>query len=287
MVIKSQSQIKDNEIGLYLVSTPIGNLKDITLRAIETLKKSSFILCEDTRVSKILLDKYQIKSQLISNHKFNESKNLNKIIDHLKSGKIISLISDAGTPSISDPGAILVNECVRNNIKITPIPGPSAVATAVSISGFSEKFIFLGFLPEKKKALLNMFDKISKFDETCVFFISAKKVNKIIPDLKKNFTGRKIIFCREISKIYEEFIRKNVDDLEIFDKDLKGELTIVISEKKIQKNNSQELSESDMNIIRKLINKLTVKEITDIISHNNEISKKKIYDYCLKIKNEI
>jgi 16S rRNA (cytidine1402-2'-O)-methyltransferase len=287
MIIKSQSQIKDNEIGLYLVSTPIGNLKDITLRAIETLKKSSFILCEDTRVSKILLDKYQIKSQLISNHKFNESKNLNKIIDHLKSGKIISLISDAGTPSISDPGAILVNECVRNNIKITPIPGPSAVATAVSISGFSEKFIFLGFLPEKKKALLNIFDKISKFDETCVFFISAKKVNKIIPDLKKNFSGRKIIFCREISKIYEEFIRKNVDDLEIFDKELKGELTIVISEKKINKNNSQELSESDMNIIRKLINKLTVKEITDIISHNNEISKKKIYNYCLKIKNEI
>ena len=287
MVIKSQSQIKDNEIGLYLVSTPIGNLKDITLRAIETLKKSSFILCEDTRVSKILLDKYQIKSQLISNHKFNESKNLNKIIDHLKSGKIISLISDAGTPSISDPGAILVNECVKNNIKIIPIPGPSAVATAVSISGFSEKFIFLGFLPEKKKALLNIFDKISKFDETCVFFISAKKVNKIIPDLKKNFTGRKIIFCREISKIYEEFIRKNVDDLEIFDKELKGELTIVISEKKINKNNSQELSESDMNIIRKLINKLTVKEITDIISHDNEIPKKKIYNYCLKIKNEI
>ena len=287
MVIKSQSQIKDNENGLYLVSTPIGNLKDITLRAIETLKKSSFILCEDTRVSRILLDKYQIKSQLFSNHKFNESKNLNKIIDHLKSGKIISLISDAGTPSISDPGAILVNECVRNNIKITPIPGPSAVATAVSISGFSEKFIFLGFLPEKKKALLNIFDKISKFDETCVFFISAKKVNKIIPDLKKNFTGRKIIFCREISKIYEEFIRKNVDDLEIFDKELKGELTIVISEKKISKNNSQELSESDMNIIKKLINKLTIKEITDIICHNKDISKKEIYNYCLKIKNEI
>ena len=287
MVIKSQSQIKDNENGLYLVSTPIGNLKDITLRAIETLKKSSFILCEDTRVSRILLDKYQIKSQLISNHKFNESKNLNKIIDQLKSGKIISLISDAGTPSISDPGAILVNECVRNNIKITPIPGPSAVAAAVSISGFSEKFIFLGFLPEKKKALLNIFDKISKFDETCVFFISAKKVNKIIPDLKKNFTGRKIIFCREISKIYEEFIRKNVDDLEIFGQELKGELTIVISEKKISKNNSQELSESDVNIIKKLINKLTIKEITDIICHNKDISKKEIYNYCLKIKNEI
>ena len=287
MIIKSQSEIKDNENGLYLVSTPIGNLKDITFRAIETLKKSSYILCEDTRVSRILLDRYQIKSELISNHKFNESKNLNKIINLLKSGEIISLISDAGTPSISDPGAILVNECVRNNIKITPIPGPSAVATAVSISGFSEKFIFLGFLPEKKKELENVFNKISKFDETCVFFISARKVNKIIPELKKNFSGRKIIFCREISKIYEEFIRKNVDDLDIFDKDLKGELTIVISEKKISKNNSQELSESDMNMINKLINKLTIKEITEIISRNNEISKKEIYNYCLRIKNEI
>ena len=287
MIIKSQSEIKDNENGLYLVSTPIGNLKDITFRAIETLKKSSYILCEDTRVSRILLDRYQIKSDLISNHKFNESKNLNKIINLLKSGEIISLISDAGTPSISDPGAILVNECVRNNIKITPIPGPSAVATAVSISGFSEKFIFLGFLPEKKKELENVFNKISKFDETCVFFISARKVNKIIPELKKNFSGRKIIFCREISKIYEEFIRKNVDDLDIFDKDLKGELTIVISEKKISKNNSQELSESDMNMINKLINKLTIKEITQIISRNNEISKKEIYNYCLRIKNEI
>ena len=142
MVIKSQSQINDNENGLYLVSTPIGNLKDITLRAIETLKRSSHILCEDTRVSRILLDRYEIKSRLISNHKFNESKNLNKIVDLLNSGETISLISDAGTPSISDPGAILVNECIKNNIKIVPIPGPSAVASAVSMSGFSEKFIF-------------------------------------------------------------------------------------------------------------------------------------------------
>ena len=287
MIIKSQSQIKDNENGLYLVSTPIGNLKDITLRAIETLKKSSYILCEDTRVSRILLDRYEIKSRLISNHKFNESKNLSKIIDLLKSGETIALISDAGTPSISDPGAILVNECVKNNIKIIPIPGPSAVATAVSISGFSEKFIFYGFLPEKKQAIANVFNQISKFNDTCVFFISSKKVNKIIPELKKNFSGRKVIFCREISKIYEEFIRKNVDDLEIFNKELKGELTIVISEKKIEKNYSQELSESDMNIIKKMINKLTIKEITEIISQNKDISKKEIYKYCLKIKNEI
>jgi len=287
MVIKSQSQINHNENGLYLVSTPIGNLKDITLRAIETLKRSSQILCEDTRVSRNLLDRYEIKSQLVSNHKFNESKNLNKIINLLKSGEIISLISDAGTPSISDPGAILVNECIKNNIKVIPIPGPSAVASAVSISGFSEKFIFYGFLPEKKQALINAFNKISKFDETCVFFISPKKVNKIIPELKKNFSGRKIVFCREISKIYEEFIRKNVDDLDILDMELKGELTIVVSEKKIDKNHSQELSESDINIIKKMINKLTIKEITEVICQNKDISKKEIYNYCLKLKNEI
>ena len=287
MIIKSQSEIKDDENGLCLVSTPIGNLKDITLRAVETLKKSSHILCEDTRVSRNLLDRYEIKTKLISNHKFNESKNLNKIIDLLKSGETISLISDAGTPSISDPGAILVNECIKHNIKITPIPGPSAVTVAVSMSGFSEKFIFHGFLPEKKKAIENVLNKISKFDETCVFFISPKKVNKIIPELKKNFSGRKVVFCREITKIYEEFIRKDIDDLDIFNMELKGELTVVISEKKIDKNHSQELTESDMNIIKMMINKLSVKEITEIIGQTKNISKKEIYNYCLKLKNEI
>ena len=287
MIIKSQSEIKDAENRLYLVSTPIGNLKDITLRAIEKLKKSTYILCEDTRVSRNLLDRYEIKSKLISNHKFNESKNLNKIVDLLKSGEIISLISDAGTPSISDPGAILVNECIKNNIKITPIPGPSAVTVAVSMSGFSEKFIFHGFLPEKKKAIEDVLNKISKFDETCVFYISPKKVNKIIPELKIFFSGRKIVFCREITKIYEEFIRKDIDELDILNMELKGELTIVISEKKIDKNNSQELSESDMNIIKMMINKLTIKEITEIISQIKDVSKKEIYNYCLKLKNEI
>jgi|TARA_B110000003_G_scaffold100559_1_gene102850 16S rRNA (cytidine1402-2'-O)-methyltransferase len=286
MIIKSQSQIKDNENGLYLVSTPIGNLKDITYRAIETLKKSSYILCEDTRVSKNLLDKYEIKSKLISNHKFNEKKNLDKIIDLLKLGQTISLISDAGTPSISDPGAILVNECVKNNIQIIPIPGPSAVATAVSISGFSEKFFFYGFLPDKKQALLNDFKKFSNIDGSFVFFISPKKINKIIPELKKNFSGRKIVFCREISKLYEEYIRKNVDDLELFTKEPKGELTVVISEKKDDKNTSQELSESDKVIINKMIKKLSVKEIVSFINHNRSISKKEIYNYCLRLKDE-
>ncbi len=287
MIIKSQYQNKDVKNGLYLVSTPIGNLKDITFRAVETLKKSDYILCEDTRVSKNLLNRYEIKSKLISNHKFNEKKNLSKIIDLLKSGKVISLISDAGTPSISDPGAILVKECAENDISIIPIPGPSAVATAVSVSGFSEKFFFYGFFPEKKKTLINDLKKLSELNSSLVFFVSPKKINKIIPDLKENFIDRKIVFCREISKLYEEIIRKNVQDLEPFKKEPKGELTIVISEKKSLKNTSQGLSESDKNNIEKMLNKLSVKEITNVISQNTNISKKEIYNYCLKLKNEI
>ena len=286
MIIKPQFELKEYENGLYLVSTPLGNLKDITLRAIEVLDKSDYILCEDTRVSKNLLDKYQIKSKLISNHKFNEKKNVVKIIEHLKSGKIISLISDAGTPSISDPGSILVNECIDNEIKIFPIPGPSAISTAVSISGFSDKFLFYGFFPEKKQLLASELEKLSKFENTLVFFVSPKKINKIIPEIKKNFIGRKIVFCREITKMYEEFIRKNVNELDLFEKEPKGELTVVISEKKINKKVSQKLSESDKNIINTMINRLSTKEITDILSQTSNVSKKEIYNYCLELKNE-
>jgi len=286
MIIKPQFKLKEYENGLYLVSTPLGNLKDITLRAIEVLHQSDYILCEDTRVSKNLLDKYQIKSKLLSNHKFNEKKNVIKIIEYLKSGKLVSLISDAGTPSISDPGSILVNECVSNEIKIFPIPGPSAVAAAVSISGFSDKFLFCGFLPDKKQQLSDELKKFSEFKNSLVFFVSPKKINKIIPEIKKNLTGRKIVFCREITKIYEEFIRKNVDELELFEKEPKGELTVVVSEKKINKNISQNLTESDKSIIKKMINILSTKEITNILSQSTDVPKKIIYKYCLELKNE-
>ena len=286
MIIKPQFKLKEYENGLYLVSTPLGNLKDITLRAIEVLKQSHYILCEDTRVSKNLLDKYQVKSKLISNHKFNEKKNVEKIIEYLKSGKIISLISDAGTPSISDPGLILVDECINNEIRVFPIPGPSAVTAAVSISGFLDKFLFCGFFPDKKKQLSDELKKFSEIENSLVFFVSPKKINKIIPEIKKNFTGRKIVFCREITKMYEEFIRKNVDELELFEKEPKGELTVVISEKKINKNISQKLTESDMNIIKKMINKLSTKEITDILGQITNVPKKEIYNYCLELKNE-
>ena len=270
--------------GLYLVPTPIGNLSDITLRALELLKNSDFILCEDTRVSKKLLSKFSIESKLISNYKFNEKKNLPKILDLLSNEKIISLISDAGTPGISDPGRLLINECVKKNINIFPLPGPSAITAAVSVSGFSDKYFFYGLFPDKLKSLKEDLKILSELNSSIVFFISAKKINKIIPYIKDYFINRDILICREISKIYEEYSRYTIDELKIFETTPKGELTIVISEKKIDKKTSHFLSESDKKNIHKMINKLSIKEIVNLISQNNKISKKQIYNYCLKIK---
>jgi 16S rRNA (cytidine1402-2'-O)-methyltransferase len=272
--------------GLYIVSTPIGNLSDITLRALETLKKSDYILCEDTRTSKNLLDRYEIKSKLISNHKFNEKKNLSKLIEILKSDCIVSLISDAGTPSVSDPGAVLINECLINKINIYPIPGASAVSSAVSISGFSEKYYFYGFFPEKNNKLKEDFEKLRNIEGCIIFFISPRKFNRSVKDIKEYFLDRKILICREMTKFYEEFIRTDVDKLEAFKSDPKGELTIVISEKTKERNSSIILKESDKRNIQKMFKKLSIKDITDLISQNSNVPKKEIYNYCLKLKNE-
>ena len=287
MVTKFKFPNKEIKKGLYLVSTPIGNLKDITLRAIEILKISDYILCEDTRISKNLLKIYEIKSNLISHHKFNEKKNTSKIVEILKKGSTISLISDAGTPGVSDPGKILINECIKNNIKIIPIPGPSAVTSAVSISGFSEKFYFYGFFPEKKKIITEDLKFLSKLDCSIVFFASPKKFNKFIPFIKENFLNRKILICREMTKYYEEFLRSDIEEIDKFNINFKGELTIVISEKKNNKKDSDFLSESDKRNIKKMINKLSVKEIIGIINKDRKIPKKIIYNYCIEIKNEI
>ena len=286
MILQTEKIIPKLKPGLYVVSTPIGNLEDITLRAIETLKQSEYILCEDTRVSKNLFERYKIRSKLIPNHKFNEKKNLRKILEILKSNSIVSMISDAGTPSISDPGSILINECVSNNINIYPVPGASAVSAAVSISGFSSKHFFYGFFPENKKMLNKDLNILSKLDSSIIFFISSKKINKNIPNIKNFFLDRKILICREISKFYEEYIRMDVVDIELFEKIPKGELTLVLSEKINNKNTSIKLEESDKKNIKKMIKTLSVKDITNLIIQNKDIPKKDVYNYCLKLKNE-
>ena len=219
-------------------------------------------------------------------HKFNEKKNVSKLVKLLKEGSIISMISDAGTPTISDPGKILINECINNKIDIIPLPGPSSVLSAVSISGFSDKFFFYGFFPEKKKILEEDLKSLSLLNSSIVFFISAKKINKMITNLKLFFKNRKIVICREMTKYYEEFIRCDINDLEKIDLELKGEFTIVISEKNLDNKISQSLNESDKRMISQIINKISIKEIVNLISQNRKISKKEIYNYCLKLKNE-
>jgi len=272
--------------GLYCVATPIGNLGDITLRALEVIKNSDLILCEDTRVSKKLLSKFNINKKLVSHHKFNENKNLNFILKILENNKIISMISDAGTPAISDPGRILINRCIEKNINIFSVPGPSAVSAAISVSGFSDKYLFCGFLPQKKNEINNLFNSVSNFNYSIVFFISPKKISKIIDLIKKYFFNRNILICREITKFHEEYIRSSVKNLSEVPFLTKGEFTIVISEDNSLKKNFNKLEESDKKKISKLIKKMTIKNIVNEINKDKKFPKKLIYDYCLKVKNE-
>jgi 16S rRNA (cytidine1402-2'-O)-methyltransferase len=272
--------------GLYIVSTPIGNLDDITLRSLEVLKNSDIILCEDTRRSIKLLNHYKIKKKLLSYHKFNEQKELQKIIEYLNEGKILSLISDAGTPILSDPGLLLIRTCIENNIEIFPLPGPSVITTAVSISGFDDKFLFYGFLPKNENELVKIINSLKNIDFSLVFFLPAVKLNFYLNFFKKYFSGRNILIAREVSKIHETFYRDRVSTIKPFKTVLKGELTVVIS--KIYTNNESE-TESDLDITveaKKYLKKYSLKDVVELISKKEKVSKKKVYEICLKIKND-
>ena len=281
-------ELNDNlKPGLYCVSTPIGNLGDITLRAIYILNKSDVILSEDTRVSSKLLSRFNINTKLLSNHKFNEKKNIKNVLNLLKENKIISIISDAGTPTISDPGGILINECIENKINIFPVPGSSAATAAVSVSGFSNNFFFCGFLPDKKLQIDQLFKKISNLNYSIVFFISPKKIKKIRTQIQKYFNDRDILITREMTKLHEEYIRDKVKNLKNINISEKGEMTVVISENLNLQNRLQVIEESVKKKIIKLLKKMSIKDVTSKISNENNVSKKIVYNFCLKRKNEI
>ena len=269
---------------LYIVSTPIGNLEDITLRALEVLKNSDIILCEDTRRSFKLVDHYKIKKKLISYHKFNEKKKLKSIIEHFNEGKILSLISDAGTPLLSDPGRLLVNECISNGIQVIPIPGVSSITSALSVSGFVDQFLFYGFLPKTENELIKVLTSLSQNEFSQIFFIPAIKINFYINNFKKFYAGRKILIAREITKIHESFVRSNIEDLKPFKSLIKGEITVVISEAISQVKNFDE--KKIVNKIKKYIKKYSLKDTVNLILETEKINKKKVYDLCLKIKND-
>ncbi len=271
--------------GLYIVSTPIGNLDDITLRALNVLKNSDKILCEDTRRSIKLLNHYNINNKLISNHKFNEKKTSSIILENIKNGEVVSIISDAGTPTISDPGLVLIRECIKNNIKIFPIPGVSAVTTAISVSGLSDQYFFYGFLPKKKAAIEKEFKKLKEHKFNLVFFIPAIKINFYMELFKKFMKKREVFIAREMTKIHETFYRFNLDQFSGFKENLKGELTVIISGNSENFTNNTVIDTKKLNIeIKQYLKKYSVKDVVNLFSQKNNLPKKKIYDICLKLK---
>jgi len=268
--------------SLYIVSTPIGNLDDITIRAIDVLKKSDIILCEDTRHSLKLLNHLNIKKKLISYHKFNEKRELENIIEYLKDGKILSLISDAGTPALSDPGRLLIQTCIKKKINIVPIPGVSSISTSMSISGFKDQFLFYGFLPKTEKELEKVLLSLSKYVFSQVFFIPAIKINFYLKHFKNFFSGRKILIAKELTKLHESLYREDIDKINMFKTSFKGELTVVISEK----DNKDKILDEDKIIekAKKFLKKYSLKDVVELLFESEKINKKKIYQICLNIK---
>ena len=269
---------------LYIVSTPIGNLDDITLRAIEVLKNSDIILCEDTRHSLKLLNHLKIKKKLISYHKFNEKKELEKIIKYLNEGKILSLISDAGTPLLSDPGRLLIQACIKKNIKIFPIPGVSSITASMSISGFKDQFLFYGFLPKTERELEKILSYLSQLSFSQVFFIPSIKINFYLKKFKQFFPGRKLLIAKEITKLHEAFYRDDVNKINMFKSPIKGELTVVISE-----NNIKDKFFDEKKVIKKArlyLKKYSLKDVVELLFESEKINKKKIYQICLSIKKD-
>ena len=268
--------------ALYIVSTPIGNLDDITLRSIDILKSSDIILCEDTRHSLKLLNHLNIKKKLISYHKFNEKKKLNEIIEYINEGKILSLISDAGTPLLSDPGRLLIQTCIQENINIIPIPGASSITTSISVSGFKDQFLFFGFLPKTENELEKNLSYLSKLSFSQIFFVPSIKINFYIKKFKKFFSGRKILIAKEMTKLHEYFYRNNIDDIGIFKSPIKGELTVVISEKNTK---GDFLDENKIKKKAKIfLKKYSLKDVVELLFESEGVNRKKIYKICLDLK---
>ena len=271
--------------GLYIVSTPIGNLKDITVRALSVLKNCDLIACEDTRVTRKLLSSYEIKSKnLVSLHEHSPQQKLIFLIDKIKKEKSIALVSDAGTPLISDPGIQLVILAINNNIKITPIPGPSAITASLVGSGLAhDNFFFVGFLPNKKKRI-NTLNKYKKIDSLLIFYENAKRIKETINDMFSIFGNRKCVIARELTKYYETFYRGDLKKFKNIKENLKGEITIIISSCENKKN--KEKSDIEEDEVKKIISftkkKLSTKNLSELLSIIYKKPKKFFYTKLIK-----
>mgnify|MGYP001270686263 CR=1 FL=1 len=268
-----------SEHSLYLISTPIGNIQDISNRSLKILSESDYILCEDTRVTSKLLNFYNIKKKLISFHINNEKIKTQRIIEDLKLKKIISLVSDAGTPALSDPGKNLISKCHEQGIKVIPVPGASAILSAVSVSGFSDNFYFCGFFPKKHNEIEKYLSKIKLIKATLVFFMPARDLEKNSEYLRKFFSRSYFLIAREMTKVHETYIRDNMVNIKKYiHNNIKGEMTLVVDNLVKEQN--------DINIdkeISLLIGKMTSKNIAEYLSKKLEISKKIIYQKVINL----
>ena len=271
---------------LYLVATPIGNLEDITLRALRILKEVDYIAAEDTRNTLKLLNHFEIKKPLISNHRHNEEDRENSLIEKLKDGKNIAVVSDAGTPGISDPGEVIAKRAIEENIEVIPIPGACAAINALIASGLNTKeFVFFGFLPLNKKLRKEKLEEIKNENKTIIIYEAPHKIKDSLNDLKNVVGNRKMVLARELTKIHEEFIRGNIDEIIEKSENLKGEMILLI-EGNNEINNENILNnlslEEHYNVYEK--QGLDKKEIIKKIAKDRGVNKNEIYQYFLKNK---
>ena len=266
--------------ALYLIPTPIGNLEDISTRSIYILEQSDYILCEDTRVTLKFLNHLKLKKKLIVFHQFNENEKIKSILQDLKQNKILSLVSDAGTPALSDPGKLLISKCHEQNIGVIPIPGASAITCAISASGFSDQFFFCGFLPKKDKEINNMLESYKSLKASLVFFMPARDLEKNLIYFNNFFSQNNFFLAREMTKIHETYIRDKVSNLKNYTKDnLKGEITLIIDNNLASPKKIVDIDEE----IKMLIGKMSSKDIAEYLSKKLAINKKSIYQKAIKI----
>ena len=272
---------------LYIVPTPIGNLADMTFRAVEILKNVALIGAEDTRTSAKLLKHYHIETPMTSYHKFNERSRVEKFLDKLKKGEDVAIISDAGTPGISDPASIIIKAAIENNIKVETLPGATAFIPALVSSGFNtERFYFTGFLPEKKSEKDNLLRELVNIKDTLIFYEAPHRLLKFFSSLKETFGNRKIVITRELSKLYETYYRTTIDEV-LTNPDmitLKGEFVIVVEGAQEKEYSDTELTEMLKTEIEKDKSKKdAIKKVQELTRE----SKNKIYSLVLKLKENL
>ncbi|MDO5048155.1 MAG: 16S rRNA (cytidine(1402)-2'-O)-methyltransferase [Anaerococcus sp.] len=269
------------DYSIYFIPTPIGNLEDITLRALNTLKEVDIIACEDTRESKKLLDYYKIDKPLTSYHKFNEITKSQAIIEEVKKGKTYGVITDQGMPGISDPGHILIKKCIKEKVSYTILPGASAIITALVGSGLSnDKFSYYGFIPKKTSEKNIYYQKLIDEDKTSIILDTPHNFENTIKDFKKIFPQRRLALAREISKKFEEYKLMKIEDIKIEELTLKGEFVLILEKGEKKEKSIVDYKEEILNLVNE--GKRT-KEIVKEIQKKSKLNKNEIYDYVLQI----